>query len=57
MPTYEFQCEKCRKVFEEVFSLSDYDKRMKAKKKCPSCGSSRVVRALSTVQVKTTKKS
>ena len=57
MPTYEFLCEKCRKVFEEIFSLAEYDRRMKAKKKCPSCGSSRVVRALSTVQVKTSKKS
>lgn len=57
MPTYEFQCAKCHKIFEEVISLAEYDKRMKAKKKCPSCGSSRVVRALSTVQVKTAKKS
>lgn len=57
MPTYEFRCEKCNKMFEQTWSLSEYDKRMKEKKKCPSCGSTRVVKAISAVQVKTSKKS
>jgi putative FmdB family regulatory protein len=57
MPTYEFVCEKCAKVFEQIWSLAEYDKRIKQKQKCPKCGSTRVVRALSLVQVKTTKKS
>ena len=57
MPTYEFHCDKCKKNFEQVWSLSEYDKRIKQKTKCPSCGSTRVVKTLSMVQVKTSKKS
>jgi len=57
MPTYEFICQKCGKTFEQTWSLAEYDKRIKEKQKCPKCGSVRVVRALSLVQVKTSKKS
>lgn len=57
MPTYEFYCEKCNKTFTQIWSLSEYDKRIKEKNKCPSCGSTRVVKTLSVVQVKTSKKS
>ena len=57
MPTYEFTCEKCKKAFEQVWTLAEYDKRTKRHNKCPACGSSKVVRKLSTFQVKTSKKS
>jgi len=57
MPTYEFLCEKCHKMFDVVWSLAEYDKQIKAKHKCPACGSTRVVKTLSMVQVKTSKKS
>ncbi len=57
MPTYEFRCEKCRKVFAQVWSLADYDRKIKEKQKCPSCRSTRVVKTISMVQVKTSKKS
>lgn len=57
MPTYEFLCEKCRKVFEQIWSLSEYDKRIKEKRKCPSCGSTQVVKTITSVQVRTSKKS
>jgi putative FmdB family regulatory protein len=57
MPTYEFRCEKCGKVFEQVWSLSDYDRKLKEKQKCPSCHCTRVVKTISMVQVKTSKKS
>ena len=57
MPTYEFICEKCGKTFEQIWSLAEYGKRIKEKRKCPKCGSVRVVRSLSLVQVKTSKKS
>ena len=57
MPTYEFRCEKCNKIFEQIWSLSEYDKRIKQKNKCPSSGSTRVVKTISIVQVKTSKKS
>jgi putative FmdB family regulatory protein len=57
MPTYEFRCEQCDKMFEQIWSLSEYDKRIKEKNKCPSCGSTKVVKTISVVQVKTSKKS
>jgi len=57
MPTYEFHCEKCNKTFTQIWSLSEYDKRIKEKNKCPFCGSTRVVKTLSVVQVKPSKKS
>jgi len=57
MPTYEFCCEKCQKLFEQVWSLSEYDRKIKQRQKCPACGSTRVVKAISMVQVKTSKKS
>ena len=57
MPTYEFHCEKCRKNFEQIWPLSEYNKRIKETIKCPSCGSTRTVKTISLVQVKTSKKS
>ena len=39
MPTYEFRCEKCSKLFEQVWSLAEYDRKVKKTQKCPSCGS------------------
>ena len=57
MPTYEFHCEKCDKTFEQTWSLAEYDKKMKEKNKCPACGSTKVARAISVVQVRTSKKS
>ena len=57
MPTYEFHCEKCNKNFEQIWSLTEYDKRIKAKNKCPKCGSTRVIKTISVVEVKTSKKS
>lgn len=57
MPTYEFSCAKCGKAFEETWALVEYDKRMKKKHKCPRCGSTRVVKTISIIGVKTSKKS
>jgi putative FmdB family regulatory protein len=57
MPTYEFHCEKCNKNFEQIWSLAEYDKRIKAKTKCPRCASTRVTKVISVVEVKTSKKS
>ena len=57
MPTYEFLCQKCKKRFELVWSLEQYDREMKRKPKCPKCGSTSVVRQISAVEVKTSKKS
>lgn len=57
MPTYEFLCRKCEKPFERAYSLEEYDREMKKKIKCPKCKSTRVLRQISSVQVKTSKKS
>jgi putative FmdB family regulatory protein len=57
MPTYEFLCRKCEKLFERTLSLAEYEREMKKGPKCPNCGSTNVVRQISTVEVKTTKKS
>jgi len=57
MPTYEFRCEECDKDFEQVWSLDKWDERIKGKTKCPWCGSTRVIKIISMVQVKTSKKS
>ncbi|MGE5304909.1 MAG: FmdB family zinc ribbon protein [Alphaproteobacteria bacterium] len=57
MPTYEFLCKKCKKRFERICSLEEYDRETKRKIKCPKCGSTSVVRQISAFQVKTSKKS
>jgi putative FmdB family regulatory protein len=45
MPLFEFTCRKCGHVFEEILSLADLEEGVPA---CPSCGSPRTERALST---------
>lgn len=54
MPTYEYRCEKCGKVFSVIMSISEHDT---AKKRCPKCKSPRVVQQLSVVSIKTSIKS
>jgi putative FmdB family regulatory protein len=54
MPVYEFRCNRCRKEFEVIESISEYDPK---KVKCPKCGSSQVERVWSDVHVVTSKKS
>jgi putative FmdB family regulatory protein len=57
MPIYEFLCRKCEKPFERTLSLAEYDREMKKNMTCPKCGSASVVRQISAVGVKTSKKS
>lgn len=57
MPIYEFLCEKCKKPFELTCSLTEYERAMKKKFKCPKCKSTKVVRQISAIEVKTSKKS
>ncbi|MBW1901060.1 MAG: zinc ribbon domain-containing protein [Deltaproteobacteria bacterium] len=54
MPTYEFICEKCKKGFSLMLSISEYEKK---KFRCPKCKSRRVKQQISSFQVKTSKKS
>jgi putative FmdB family regulatory protein len=57
MPRYEYLCQKCNKPFEMLYSLAEYQRAQKNKTKCPKCRSVRVVRQISTFEVKTSKKS
>jgi putative FmdB family regulatory protein len=57
MPTYEFQCEKCRKRFELTYAITEYERQARKKIKCPKCTSTKVIRQISTFEVKTSKKS
>lgn len=57
MPTYEFLCTRCNKVFELTCSVAEYEKRKKQGIKCESCGSASVTRQLSQFQAQTSKKS
>ncbi len=54
MPTYEFRCKNCARKVILVISFKDYEKKSH---KCPKCGSKRMERLISTVQVQTSKKS
>jgi putative FmdB family regulatory protein len=40
MPRYEFLCEKCKKPFELIMTISERDK---AQVKCPTCKGTNVV--------------
>jgi putative FmdB family regulatory protein len=54
MPVYEFVCRKCRKKFEVVGTVAEYDPK---KVKCPKCKSRSVERRWSRVFAVTSKKS
>ena len=54
MPTYEFYCEKCKKAFSVIISISDYDKK---KYNCPKCKGKKVKQQISSFQTVTSKKS
>ena len=54
MPTYEYRCEKCRKRFSRVETISQHGKK---RPKCPKCGSAKVMQVFSLFFAKTGKKS
>ena len=54
MPTYEFYCEKCKKAFNVIISISDY---VKKKYNCPKCKGKKVKQQISSFQTVTSKKS
>jgi putative FmdB family regulatory protein len=55
MPTYEYECEKCKKPFTVGQTLREYD--LHEKPKCPRCGSRVVHQQVTSVHVQTGKKS
>ena len=54
MPLYEFRCLECRKHFEVVRPIDEYDEK---NVECTKCGSKSVEREWSSVFVETSKKS
>jgi putative FmdB family regulatory protein len=54
MPRYEFLCEKCKKSFELIMTISE---REKAQVKCPTCKGTKVVPQFSDFMAQTGKKS
>ena len=57
MPTYEFLCQKCNKVFEVSCSIAEYERKKKKGIKCAKCGGSKVMQQISGFQVQTSTKS
>jgi putative FmdB family regulatory protein len=55
MPTYEFRCEKCNKVFSLQMTISEYEKRKSVK--CVYCKSINVKRIFSKFTAVTSSKS
>jgi putative FmdB family regulatory protein len=47
MPTYEYKCKECGKVFEVFRRFTDYDKEIK----CPNCDSDKAERIFSVPQI------
>ena len=54
MPTYSYRCRKCKKQFELILSLREYEEE---KKSCPKCGSEDVEQVLDLFTPKTSRKS
>ena len=54
MPTYEFYCHKCKKPFNVIISISEYEKK---KYECPRCKGKNVKQLISSFQTVTSKKS
>ena len=52
MPTYEYQCQACKKKFAVVQTISEYGRK---KVECPKCQSKRVKRLVSPFMVKTSR--
>ena len=57
MPTYQFLCHKCKKVFELTYAFTEYERKKKQGIKCTECRSSKVVQLIPAFQVQTSKKS
>ncbi len=54
MPRYEFFCEDCKKEFEVILTLAEYEK---GDVKCPTCGGKKVHQEAAAFFAVTSKKS
>lgn len=57
MPTYEFRCQKCEKIFQLTYSFAELERAKKEGIRCSSCGSSQVKQQIAPFMVQTSKKS
>jgi putative FmdB family regulatory protein len=58
MPTYEFHCRVCDRVFDLEQSIAAYEEHLrKHDLHCPKCQSEQVEQQLTTFEVETTRKS
>jgi putative FmdB family regulatory protein len=53
MPVYEYECQKCHKVFTAALSLREHEQGQAA---CPGCGSKQVTQLISSFIAKTASK-
>jgi len=54
MPTYEFRCHSCEKIFSLIMKVADLGK---SKVTCPHCGKNKVSQVFSGFFAKTSRKS
>ncbi len=54
MPTYTYECEKCKKSFDKEMSIEEHEN---TKVKCPKCNSQKVHRIYEPFLAQTAKKS
>ena len=54
MPTYEYECEECKKKFSRILSIAEHGKKAV---KCPKCKSKKVRQVVSSFIAQTSKKS
>jgi putative FmdB family regulatory protein len=54
MPTYEYVCKDCKKIFAVLITMAEHEKRVKPA--CQYCGSRNVEQNYSSVTVITSKK-
>jgi len=54
MPTYEYQCKECGKVFDLRLHIEEHDRK---RPKCPKCGSRKLEQKFTSFFAKTDKKS
>jgi putative FmdB family regulatory protein len=54
MPTYEYECQQCKKKFTLIQSISEHGKTKVA---CPKCKSAKVKQSISVFTTKTSRKS
>jgi putative FmdB family regulatory protein len=54
MPTYEYECQDCKKKFTKILSISEHGK---GNINCPKCKSLKVKQSISAFTAKTSRKS